>query len=60
MPREIGDIERRIARRCYRGFAAEELELEAFDVSRLTNDLEGKRHILFLSEYFGLLADLGS
>ena len=42
--------------RCYRGFVAE-LELEAFDVSCLTNDLEGKRHMLFLSEYFGLLAD---
>jgi hypothetical protein len=57
MPREIGDIERRIARAVLSGVRSRELELEAFDVSRLTNDLEGKRHMLFLSECFGLLAD---
>jgi hypothetical protein len=39
------------------GVRSRELELEAFNVSRLTNDPEGKRHMLVLSEYFGLLAD---
>jgi hypothetical protein len=54
---EVGDIERLIARAVLWGVRSRELEPEAFNVSRLTNDPEGKRHMLFLSEYFGLLAD---
>ena len=57
MSRGIGDIERKIAQLVLWAVRGRELEQEAFEVACSTNDLEGKRHMLFVSEYCGLLAD---
>jgi hypothetical protein len=51
------DIERRIARAALWAIRWRELELEAFEVARSLIDPEGKRHMLFVSEYLGSLAE---
>jgi hypothetical protein len=51
------DIERRIARAALWAIRWRELELEAFEVTRSLSDPEAKRHMLFVSEYFGSLAE---
>jgi hypothetical protein len=51
------NIERRIARAALWAIRWRELELEAFEVTRSLSDPEAKRHMLFVSEYFGSLAE---
>jgi len=51
------DIERDIARAALWAVRWRELELEAFEVTRSLSDPEAKRHMLFVSEYFGSLAE---
>jgi len=51
------DIERDIAQAALWAMRWRELELESFEVTRSLSDPEAKRHMLFVSEYYGLLAD---
>jgi hypothetical protein len=50
------DIERGIAQAALWAVRWRELELEAFKVTCSLSDPEAKRHMLFVSEYFGSLA----
>jgi hypothetical protein len=51
------DTERDIAQAALWAIRWRELELEAFEVTRSLSDPEAKRHMLFVSEYYGSLAD---